>query len=67
MKDNSNLGALEQVRAARHRISKRFDHDPRKLVEHYMELQQEYKDRLVGLESNTKANPARKRKPNKST
>ncbi len=50
MKDNSHLGALEQVRAARHRISKRFGHDPRKLVEHYMELQQEYKDRLVGAE-----------------
>ena len=50
MKDKSNLGALEQVRAARHRISEQFDHDPRKLVEHYMELQQEYKDRLVGAE-----------------
>jgi len=50
MKDKSNLGALEQVRAARHRISEKFDHDPRKLVEHYMALQQEYKDRLVGAE-----------------
>ena len=50
MMDNSDLGALEQVRAARHRISEQFDHDPRKLVEHYMALQQEYKDRLVGAE-----------------
>ena len=58
MKDNSNLGALEQVRAARHRISKRFDHDPRKLVEHYMELQQEYKDRLVGAEEEKKREKA---------
>ncbi len=58
MKDNSNLGALEQVRAARHRISKRFDHDPRKLVEHYMALQQEYKDRLVGAEEEKKREKA---------
>ncbi len=58
MKDNSNLGALEQVRAARHRISKRFDHDPRKLIEHYMELQQEYKDRLVGAEEEKKREKA---------
>ena len=48
MKDKDERGALEQVRAARHRISEQFDHDPRKLVEHYIELQQEYKDRLVG-------------------
>ena len=58
MKDNSNLGALEQVRAARHRISEKFDHDPRKLVEHYMELQQEYKDRLVGAEEEKKREKA---------
>ena len=48
MKDKEELGALEHVRAARHRISEQFDHDPRKLVEHYIALQQEYKDRLVG-------------------
>jgi hypothetical protein len=40
--------ALEQVRHARHRISEQFDHDPRRLVEYYMELQQRYKERLVG-------------------
>ena len=48
MKDKGERGALEQVRAARHRISAQFDHDPRKLVEHYIALQQEYKDRLIG-------------------
>ena len=58
MKDKRNLGALEQVRAARHRISKRFDHDPRKLIEYYMELQQEYKDRLVGAEEEKKREKA---------
>ena len=48
MEDKDERGALEQIRAARHRISERFDHDPRKLVEYYIELQQEYEDRLVG-------------------
>jgi hypothetical protein len=48
MKDEKTTGALEQVRQARHRISEEFDHDPRRLVEYYMELQQQYKGRLVG-------------------
>ena len=48
MEDKDERGALEQIRAARHRISAQFDHDPRKLVEHYIALQQEYKDRLIG-------------------
>ena len=50
MKDKSTLNSLEQVRAARHRISAHFDHDPRQLVEHYLALQQQYKGRLVESE-----------------
>ena len=50
MKEKTEPGALEQVRAARHQISKKYNHDPKKLVEHYMELQQEYKDRLRSTE-----------------
>jgi hypothetical protein len=30
---------IDQVRHVRHEISAKCDHDPRKLVEHYMELQ----------------------------
>ncbi|MCP3869477.1 MAG: hypothetical protein GY703_15510 [Gammaproteobacteria bacterium] len=41
------IGVLESVREARHRISERFDHDPVKVIEHYIELQEKYKDRLV--------------------
>ena len=48
MKKKGNQGALAQVCAARRHISEQFDHDPRKLVEYYMEIQQQYKDRLVG-------------------
>lgn len=38
---------IDRVRAARHRISARFGHDPAKLVAHYMELQEHYRERLV--------------------
>lgn len=40
-------GPIERVRRARHEISAKFDHDPRKLVEHYMELQKRHADRLI--------------------
>lgn len=38
---------IDRIRRARHEISARFDHDPRKLVEHYMELQKRHADRLI--------------------
>lgn len=38
---------IAQVRAARHRISERFDHDPYRLVAYYMERQKGLTDRLV--------------------
>lgn len=38
---------IDEVREVRHRISARFDHDPSKLVAYYMELQEQYKDRLL--------------------
>ncbi len=38
---------IAQVRAARHRISERFEHDPYRLVAYYMERQKELADRLV--------------------
>ena len=38
---------IDEIRAVRHRISEEFDHDPKKLVEHYMKLQERHADRLV--------------------
>ena len=39
---------IDEIRAVRHRISEEFGHDPKKLCEHYMKLQeQKYADRLV--------------------
>jgi hypothetical protein len=39
---------IARVREARRRISARFDHDPAKLVAHYMERQKQHRGRLIG-------------------
>jgi hypothetical protein len=38
---------IDEVRAIRHSISARFQHDPEKLVAHYRNLHQQYQNRLV--------------------
>ncbi|HEX6040725.1 hypothetical protein [Longimicrobium sp.] len=38
---------LDHIRQVRHQISAEFNHDPHKLVEHYMRLQERHADRLV--------------------
>lgn len=43
----TNDPAVDEVREARRRISARFDHDPARLVNYYIELQDKYRDRLV--------------------
>ncbi len=40
---------IDRIRAARREISERFGHDTAKLVEHYVELQQQYEDQLVNI------------------
>jgi hypothetical protein len=39
---------IDEVRAVRRRISARFDQDPNRLVQHYMELQKRHEDLLIG-------------------
>lgn len=41
--------AVEEVREIRRQISARFDDDPTKLIEHYMERQKRHGDRLIDL------------------
>jgi hypothetical protein len=41
--------AIARVREVRHRISKQFDHDPKKSVEYYIRLQKRHKDRSLDL------------------
>ena len=38
---------IDRIRRVRHEISAKLDHDPHKLVEHYMELQKRHRDRLI--------------------
>ena len=38
---------IDEIAAVRHRISEEFGHDPKKLCEHYMKLQERHQDRLV--------------------
>jgi hypothetical protein len=38
---------IDEIREVRHEISERFGHDPSRLVAYYMELQKQYKDRLL--------------------
>jgi hypothetical protein len=38
---------IKAVRDARHRISAMVGHDPRKLVEHYRQLQERHRERLI--------------------
>ena len=40
---------IDEVREARRRISARFDHDPARLVTYYVQLQEEYRDRLLEI------------------
>jgi hypothetical protein len=41
--------AITRIHEVRHRISEQFDHDPTKLVEHYMRLQAQSRDHLLSL------------------
>ena len=42
-----NDPTLERIRRVRHEISAECGHDPYKLVEYYMQLQEQHRDRLV--------------------
>ena len=44
----------DEIRAIRHRISEQFGHDPARLVAHYMERQEQHRDRLLRPEPSAK-------------
>ncbi len=50
--------AVERVREVRHQISQQFDHDPKKLVEYYMRLQERHKERLLKVVKDEKPEEA---------
>ncbi|MBC8184595.1 hypothetical protein H8E88_26165 [candidate division KSB1 bacterium] len=42
-----NDPTISQIRETRHQISERFNHDPKKIVEYYIELQKKYSHRFL--------------------
>jgi len=46
MKDDK---IIARIRAVRHKLSAKFDHDPKKLGEFFMKRQQKPKNRLLGV------------------
>ena len=45
---------IDEVREVRHRISERCGHNPERLVAYYLELQQQFRDRLISNERSSK-------------
>jgi hypothetical protein len=39
--------AIDEIRAVRHRISERFDHNTRALLDHYREMEAKYEKRML--------------------
>ncbi len=50
--------AIERVREVRHRISAQFGHDTKRLIDHYIELQKKYTDRLEPVTNRDKTETA---------
>ena len=40
--------AIEEIRAVRQRISEAYGHDAKAFLEHYRELERQYRERLIG-------------------
>ena len=55
----SDEGPLERIRRVRHEISEEFGHDPRRLVEYYIELQGSHADRFVEAAAPTEESKTR--------
>ncbi len=45
-----NNPLIERIRNVRHQISEEYNHDPKQLVEHYIELEKRHKERFIDLE-----------------
>lgn len=61
MESNQDDPVIDEIRAVRHRISAKFDHDPAKVVAYYMQLQEQYRDRLIGAVKDRQ--PSEEQKP----
>jgi hypothetical protein len=48
MSQETNDPVIDEVREVRHRISACVGHDPARLVAYYIQLQEQYRGRLIG-------------------
>lgn len=55
MNEKQNDQPIEEIRELRRQISARFDHDPARLVEYYVKLQEQYRDRLIDTRKTTES------------
>ena len=39
--------AIDEIREVRHKISERFGHDTKAILDHYKSLEAEYSDRMI--------------------
>lgn len=49
---------IDEVREVRHRISARCGHDPDRLVAYYLQLQQQFRERLLKPATTTDPDPS---------
>ena len=57
MKPMKDDPTIQRIRDARHRISEKNQHDPRKVVQYYVELQKKYENRISSQEEMTPPRP----------
>jgi hypothetical protein len=47
MTQDQSDAVIDEIRKVRQSISARFDHDPTRLVDYYMKLQERHRERLI--------------------
>jgi hypothetical protein len=57
---NKDSDAIQRVRDVRHQVSSKFDHDPSKVIGHYVSIQLHLRDRLLAERVPAKAKRTRK-------
>ncbi len=53
MKRNLSDTVIDEIREVRHRISAHVNHDPAQLVLYYVEMQKQYRNRLIKAEKSS--------------
>ncbi len=49
-----DVSTIKRIRDSRRRISENFNHNPKKIIEYYIEIQKKHKERLLDNETEIK-------------